>query len=331
MSDFAIQLDTALSEGMIDAKFQKQIFALHDHFQRALSHSGIKKENSEKLFSTLISLVLENCRHPHSFSIFHESVREPFDYYKFGLDFIRLFVDDNKSILNGIESIQQIEQQLNKNENVILFANHQIEADPQIISLLLEKVAPELAVNMIFVAGHRVITDPMAIPMSLGRNLLCIYSKKHMSHPPEEKANKISHNQKTLKKLQELLNKGGQCIYVAPSGGRDRPDESGNVHVSAFDPQSIELFWLMGKHSSRPTHFYPLALHTYPLMPPPNIVEKEIGERRILNISPVHAYFGKEIDMEGMEDRSIVDKKAKREKRAADLTEVVQKMYVELG
>ena len=34
----------------------------------------------------------------------------------------------------------------------------------------------------------------MAMPFSMGRNLLCIYSKRHLGHPPEQRAAKQKHN-----------------------------------------------------------------------------------------------------------------------------------------
>ena len=39
--------------------------------------------------------------------------------------------------------------------------------------------------DTIFVAGDRVQTDAIAVPFSMGRDLLCIYSKRHMNNPPE--------------------------------------------------------------------------------------------------------------------------------------------------
>ena len=57
---------------------------------------------------------------------------------------------------------------------------------------MLEKEHPRLAEEMIFVAGHRVISDPLAVPLSIGRNLICIYSKKHIENPPEVKAAKAA-------------------------------------------------------------------------------------------------------------------------------------------
>ena len=60
-----------------------------------------------------------------------------------------------------------------------MIGNHQTEADPQVLSLLLETEGYEdTAEKTIFVAGHKVTTDPLAIPFSMGRNLLTIFSKK---------------------------------------------------------------------------------------------------------------------------------------------------------
>ena len=48
------------------------------------------------------------------------------------------------------------------------------------------------------VAGDRVTTDVVAVPFSKARNLLCIYSKRHIDNPPEEKPKKMRHNAKTM-------------------------------------------------------------------------------------------------------------------------------------
>ena len=47
---------------------------------------------------------------------------------------------------------------------------------------------------MVHVAGDRVTTDPVAVPFSKGRNLLCIYSKRHMNNPPELASKKKMRN-----------------------------------------------------------------------------------------------------------------------------------------
>ena len=220
----------------------------------------------------------------------------------------------------------KIEKELAQGDNVIFLANHQIEPDPQVLCLFLEKNHPKLAEQLIFVAGHRVITDPLAVPFSLGCNLICIHSKKHMEHPPEAKAAKLIHNQRAMKKMASLLGEGSKCIYVAPSGGRDRPDAQGRLQPAPFDPQSLEMFLLMARQAKKNTRFYPLALSTYRLLPPPSSVEKEIGEKREAASAPVHLHFNDEVDLiQIVED--ISDKKEKRQKRAVLLTDIIQRAY----
>ena len=59
----------------------------------------------------------------------------------------------------------------NKGENVVILSNHQTEVDAQVISILLhDHGMEELAERIIFIAGHKVTTDPIAIPFSMGRN-----------------------------------------------------------------------------------------------------------------------------------------------------------------
>ncbi len=319
-------LNAYLEKGLLNAKLYHLIRAFYDNYQQALAQSS-QPEQGQQLFELLIKLVVEEMQYPHEFSIFHRCIRQPVDYYQFGLDFIRPFIDFDRSKIFGLNALKAIQEQIKKRENVILLANHQTEPDPQVLSLLLEKIDPKLAVDMVFVAGHRVISDPMAIPMSLGRNLLCIYSKKHIAYPPEEKAKKVLHNQRTLKQMQELLNEGGYCIYVAPSGGRDRPNANGEVTVAPFDPQSVELFWLLGQQAEQSTHFYPLALQTFHLMPPPSQVEKELGEKRIINVTPIYLGFGEEIEMENFPGSEHLDKRAKRNQRAEYIWQKVCQMY----
>ncbi|KAK8627739.1 hypothetical protein V6N13_135341 [Hibiscus sabdariffa] len=55
--------------------------------------------------------------------------------------------------------------------NVVLISNHQTEADPIIISLLLEKTNPQLTESMIYVAGDRVIIDPLCKPFSMDEDI----------------------------------------------------------------------------------------------------------------------------------------------------------------
>jgi glycerol-3-phosphate O-acyltransferase len=188
----------------------------------------------------------------------------------------------------------------------------------------LEDEWPDLGREMIFVAGERVIADPMTAPFSMGRNLLCIYSKRHIEHPPERRAAKVLHNRKTMERMADLLGEGGHAIYVAPSGGRDRPNASGQVEVAPFDPQSIEMFRLMAQRAARPAHFYPMALATYDIMPPPEKVEIELGEPRKLRRGPVHLAIGEELDFERFTEH---DRDTRRVAQAQGAWEAVRDAY----
>lgn len=95
---------------------------------------------------------------------------------------------------------------------------------------------------------------------------------------------------------------GGQFIWVAPSGGRDRPDpKTGKFVVSPYDPKSVEVFRLMaakarGREKTGPvTHFFPFAMWTNKLVPPPDQVNKELGERRQADRGPASIAFGEEV------------------------------------
>lgn len=286
-------------------------------YEKACLDAKVDPESCLSTFTTFLSTVAQELNEPHSFEAYHKAVRAPMDYYKLGLDFVRPLIDFKHSMLLGKKTLRDIHLAIKARENVILLANHQTEIDPQIISLLIEKEYPELAFEMIFVAGHRVVSDPLAIPLSLGRNLICIYSKRHIDSPPDQKADKIAHNQKAMKGLEDLLHEGGKCIYIAPSGGRDRLNDSGHAEVSPFDPQSVEMLYLLSQKARHPTHFYTLALATYPLLPPPDQILTEIGERRTTHFSPAHLVFGQRIDMEHIGSCHLQpDKKQKRQMRA---------------
>jgi glycerol-3-phosphate O-acyltransferase len=129
--------------------------------------------------------------------------------------------------------------------------------------------------------------------------------------------------------MLSLLAEGGKCIYVAPSGGRDRPDASGHLDPARFDPQSIDLFLLIAKKSKCPTHFHLLTLSTYSILPPPPSVENAVGEQRLTQVAAVFAHFDQEIDMEALA-ADVVNKQEKSQKRAERLWMRVKKHYDEL-
>ena len=309
----------------LDPFIEANLKAFYTSYKEAMETKGENPKAYEPILEQMLELVYNEIVSPHQFDLFHECERFPVDYYRFGLDFVRPLIDFEKSTVQGMDIFKEIFQQINQGDNVVLFANHQIEPDPQIISLFLEKELPHLAEHMIFVAGHRVVTDPLAMPYSRGRNLLCIYSKRYIENPPELKEDKFNHNQKTLSRMRDLLSEGSRCIYVAPSGGRDRKDANGNIVLAPFDSSSIEIFRLMGKQSGVKTHFYPLAMYTYELFPPPDKVQVELGEARTVRVSPVHLAIGKEIDMDDF--FSEPDKHKRRQIRSDTIWSYVNDLY----
>jgi len=281
----------------------------------------------DKMFFAFLEEVKKQAQGPYQFQLYHKKVRKPFDYYRFGIDFFRPLIDKTSSSIIGEKYIKEVAEHLKQNHNVVFLANHQTEADPQAIGILLEEKYPDLAEKMIFVAGERVVTDIPAIPFSMGCDLICIYSKRYIDHPPELKTQKQLHNKKSMVLMSELLSEGGKCIYVAPSGGRDRRNAQGEIEIAPFDPKSIEMFYLMAKKSKTPTFFYPMALGTYELLPPPEKIQIEIGEHRALKRVGIHMAIGPQIDMEHFPGSDNSDKDVRRKSRSDYIWKIVHDDY----
>ncbi len=325
---FKEKLEYYQKHGQLSPKLSQILSKFYQTYCFAITQNGHAISEYESVLLQFLDLVIKQLASPFAFEPYHPCIRQPVDYYQLGLDLLRPLIIFESSTLSGLEHLASIDTQLKKNDNVIFLANHQTEPDPQAISLLLESSYPQLAEEMIFVAGHRVITDPLAVPLSMGRNLLCIFSKKYIEQDSIElKLERMQHNNSTMKRMSQLLAEGGKCIYVAPSGGRDRPGPSGVVEVAPFDPQSIEMFWLMAQQSGHPTHFYPMALATYDLLPPPHSTRKEIGEGRHTKCTPIHLAFGPEIDMLHYPGSDAKDKRSKRKHRAEYIWNLVKNEY----
>jgi len=294
----AAKLEKVREKYNVPEKYLMTLGGFFTSFMTEVYMAGEDTDKYEELLSVLMKKITACVKEPYEFEPYHEAIREPFDYYALGTDFASPLVDSKQSVVAGLDQLEKIQQQIAAGDNVVLFANHQSEADPQIFSVLLDDIKPGFAEKTIFVAGDRVTTDLFATPFSMGRNLLCIFSKKHVDNPPELKSQKQNHNRMVMKKMQDLLTEGGKCIWVAPSGGRDRADEaSGEYVVAPFDPKSVDMFKLMAAKSKRPAHFYPLSMFTYPICPPPQQVGGEVGERRTVKFAPAGLEFGPEVDL----------------------------------
>ena len=128
------------------------------------------------------------------------------------------------------------------------------------IPLLTEVSHPGLGEQVTYVAGDRVVTDLLCKPFSMGKNLLCVHSKKHMDDDPSQKSAKMKQNLNTVKAMQRLLKKGGLLIWIAPAGGRDRRDADGQITPGNWDPAAVEMMRKLGtKKGMTKTHYYPLG------------------------------------------------------------------------
>lgn len=321
-------------EGLFPPPLAATLLAFVDSYLGAIAASnGEEKPALERLFCFL-ELVAGQLRSPYLFPLYHAAERSPFDYYRFALDFMAALIDRRQSRFVGEELLEPIEGLLDQGDNVVLLANHQIEPDPQVVSLFLEQRHPRLAGGLTAVAGHRVTSDPLAVPISRGCNLISIWSKKYMDEPPQLKEEKIAHNRQSLAELARLFKEGGQLIYIAPSGGRDRPNEEGNLLPALFDPQSIEMLMLLSsKAAEHPVHFFPLALKTHKLLPPPDVVHSELGESRLVNYGPVHLGIGRRYSEEELalpQASSVHEKRLHRTDRAIRLWKILLHLYEEL-
>jgi glycerol-3-phosphate O-acyltransferase len=318
------ELHKLQDEGLFSEKYCQLALGFIHCYRKALEESGQPFAPMIPVFQLFFRFVLEQLRTPFSFAPYHRKLRHPIDYYRFSLDFIRPLIDLPHSKILGLEFLDKACAEIEKGGNVIFFANHQTEPDPQAIAILLEGSHPKLAEQIIYVAGARVTTDPLAIPFSLGCDLLCIYSKRYIDHPPEEKAKKQLHNKNTMEQMSRLLKEGGKAIYVAPSGGRDRKNGKGEVIPALFDANSVEMIYLMAKKAKTSTHFYPLALNTYDLLSPPETIQMELGEMRTAKCTPIRLAFGPEFNMENYGGET---KEERRKARADAIWKTVCKLY----
>jgi len=289
-------------------------------------------ERYRELLSDSLNLLIDSimAETPFNFKPYHQAIRGPGkDLYAWGNAFFRSMVKFRTSRVIGSQHLASIKKIIDDGENVILLANHQTEADPQVLSLLLEREGvEELAEKCIFVAGHKVTTDPLAIPFSMGRYLLTIFSKKYLdTFEPEEKEVKSARNQETVAEMQRLMKEGGHMFWVAPSGGRDRKSpETGRFIPAKFDPQSVGLFQLLAqkaaaKGKGAKTHFFPLAMWTNQLVPPPDDTKAGVGEERSAARAPVALAFGPEM---------VPDDLGGRKEFPAAAEKIVQELYAKM-
>jgi glycerol-3-phosphate O-acyltransferase len=235
----------------------------------------------------------------YEFPSAHRRLLEPYDYYQFGQRYVGSLIDFESSVLGRPDRWRALAEQLARGDNVVLLANHQTEADPGVFAHMLASSHPGLAEEVNYVAGDRVVTDALCKPFSMGRNLFCVHSKRHMGDDPVARAAKMETNRRTLVAMQRALNAGGCLLWIAPAGGRDRPDPAtGAWKPDRWDPAAVELMRNLAARAKPQGHIYPMAMYSWPVMPPPKSVEKALGERRVTAYSGVGISLCEELTAE---------------------------------
>jgi len=67
----------------------------------------------------------------------------------------------------------------------------------------------------------------------------------------------------TLVTMGKMLNEGGNLIWIAPAGGRDRPstvDGEDFWMPDKFDPSAAGLMVKLASSAKSKTHIYPMAM-----------------------------------------------------------------------
>lgn len=291
--------------GRLPPDIASRMEELYNNYRNAVVNSGVPEADEIVLSNMSLALdrIFTDVEEPFDFASYHKAKRNPFDYYMFVQNYIRPLIDFRNSYVGNMAIFHEMEQQLQQGHNIILISNHQTEADPAVIALLLENSLPRLAEDLTYIAGDRVVTDPLCKPFSMGRNLVCVYSKKHMNDEPELVEMKRRANTKSLKEMAVRLREGSQILWIAPSGGRDRPDpKTGEWYPAPFDSSSVDNMRRLVEHAVVPGHIYPLTLLCYDIMPPPPKVEKEIGERRMISFHGTGLSAGQEISFQSIAD-----------------------------
>lgn len=141
-----------------------------------------------RMFKEMAKVYAEEMRVGYTFPAYHEAVRgPPFDYFALGNEYVSHLIDWRTSLVRNIDAFAEMDAATKRGENVFLLSNHQTEADAAFFPLLLDSKFPGFGERMVFVAGDRVVTDMLAKPFSMGRNLLCVHSKRHLDDDPSLK------------------------------------------------------------------------------------------------------------------------------------------------
>ena len=109
---FAARLKRALEQGEVPEKTYKIVLQLYESYARSLELAGFRMQDFDHLFDDLLMLMIKHLKNPFYFGSYHKRILEPYNYFRFGIEFIRPLVDQQRSRVLGIDTIKKISNQL---------------------------------------------------------------------------------------------------------------------------------------------------------------------------------------------------------------------------
>ena len=133
----------------VPEKYMAVMQGLFTSYMLEVYKAGADVDYYENVLTGMFGRVLYHMKQPFQFGPYHQAVfgdgaEAPydFDYYKMGYEFVEPLLyplptpgvtapDAVTSLITGEAQVEKMRQQLAAGENVVLFGNHQSEADPQ--------------------------------------------------------------------------------------------------------------------------------------------------------------------------------------------------------
>src|SRR5262245_19407213 len=106
----------AKNTNRISESVYNSFLQLYQTYAQAVMSAGLDVQKCENIFDVYLKLVKEQSANPYPFEPFHTRITSPFNYYEFGLDFMRPLFDKEKSKVFHLENVEKMKRQLNANE-----------------------------------------------------------------------------------------------------------------------------------------------------------------------------------------------------------------------
>jgi glycerol-3-phosphate O-acyltransferase len=101
-------------------------------------------------------------------------------------------------------------------------------------------------------------------------------------------------------KEHRQLNSPHAALYCSVMAAAARRPKDDVWSPDAFDATAVELMRNLINRAKQPGHLYPMAMFSYPVMPPPKTVDKALGERRLTAWSGVGISVCEELDWQAV-------------------------------